>query len=758
MGAWREHRTMAARRKGQYNLWKPSLDSMSQLMDSDMDYERPNVETIKCVVVGDNAVGKTRLICARACNATLTQYQLLATHVPTVWAIDQYRVCQEVLERSRDVVDDVSVSLRLWDTFGDHHKDRRFAYGRSDVVVLCFSIANPNSLHHVKTMWYPEIKHFCPRAPVILVGCQLDLRYADLEAVNRARRPLARPIKPNEILPPEKGREVAKELGIPYYETSVVAQFGIKDVFDNAIRAALISRRHLQFWKSHLRNVQRPLLQAPFLPPKPPPPIIVVPDPPSSSEECPAHLLEDPLCADVILVLQERVRIFAHKIYLSTSSSKFYDLFLMDLSEEDLGGPSGSGGPCPEDHRGHPDQHHHHHHHHHGRDFLLRAASFDVCESVEEGGGSGPAGLRASTSDGILRGNGTGYLPGRGRVLSSWSRAFVSIQEEMAEDPLTYKSRLMVVVKMDNSIQPGPFRAVLKYLYTGELDENERDLMHIAHIAELLEVFDLRMMVANILNNEAFMNQEITKAFHVRRTNRVKECLAKGTFSDVTFILDDGTISAHKPLLISSCDWMAAMFGGPFVESSTREVVFPYTSKSCMRAVLEYLYTGMFTSSPDLDDMQLIILANRLCLPHLVALTEQYTVTGLMEATQMMVDIDGDVLVFLELAQFHCAYQLADWCLHHICTNYNNVCRKFPRDMKAMSPENQEYFEKHRWPPVWYLKEEDHYQRARKEREKEDCLHLKRQPKRRWLFWNSPSSPSSSATSSSSPSSSSAVV
>ena len=57
------------------------------------------------------------------------------------------------------------------------------------MVVLCFSIANPNSLHHAKTTWYPEIKHFCPRAPVILVGCQVDLRYADLDAVNRARRP-----------------------------------------------------------------------------------------------------------------------------------------------------------------------------------------------------------------------------------------------------------------------------------------------------------------------------------------------------------------------------------------------------------------------------------------------------------------------------------------------------------------------------------------------------------------------------------------
>lgn len=37
--------------------------------------------------------------------------------------------------------------------------------------------------------------------------------------------------------------------------------------------------------------------------------------------------------------------------------------------------------------------------------------------------------------------------------------------------------------------------------------------------------------------------------------------------------------------------------------------------------MLEYLYTGQFSSSPDLDDMKLIILANRLCLPHLVALT-----------------------------------------------------------------------------------------------------------------------------------------
>ncbi|XP_028651220.1 rho-related BTB domain-containing protein 1 isoform X1 [Erpetoichthys calabaricus] len=690
-------------------------------MDSSMDYERPNVETIKCVVVGDNAVGKTRLICARACNTTLTQYQLLATHVPTVWAIDQYRVCQEVLERSRDVVDEVSVSLRLWDTFGDHHKDRRFAYGRSDVVVLCFSIANPNSLNHVKTMWHQEIKHFCPRTPVILVGCQLDLRYADLEAVNRARRPLARPIKPSDILPPERGREVAKELGVPYYETSVFDQFGIKDVFDNAIRAALISRRHLQFWKSHLKRVQKPLLQAPFLPPKAPPPLIKIPEGPAGNSECPVHLLENALCADVLFIFQDNERVFAHKIYLSTSSSKFYDLFLMEVSDEFLFLTAKTEKEKP------------------SREFLMRTLSLDTEEDINLPTHS-PCSLRASKSDGTLKMVDIDIEKQKPKLfLSSWCKAFVSIHKETVISPKTCCTFEVTVVNMDYSIQSGPFKAVLRFLYTGQLDENEKDLMKIAQIAEVLEVFDLRMMVENIMNKEAFMNQEITKAFHVRKANRIKECLAKSTFSDVTFRLDDGSINAHKPLLISSCDWMAALFGGSFVESINEEVYLPNTSKACMQAVLEYLYMNQLSPSLDLDPLELIALANRLCLPRLVALTEQYAVHELVKASKDGVDIDGEVLTYLELSQFHNAHQLAAWCLHHICTHYNSVCAKFRKEIKSKSAENQEYFEKHRWPPVWYLKEEDHYQRVKKEREKEDVVLNKHHSRYKWCFWNTSS-------------------
>ena len=46
----------------------------------------------------------------------------------------------QVLQNSWTKVDGTNVSLRIWDTFGDHAKDRRFAYGRSDVVLMCFDI------------------------------------------------------------------------------------------------------------------------------------------------------------------------------------------------------------------------------------------------------------------------------------------------------------------------------------------------------------------------------------------------------------------------------------------------------------------------------------------------------------------------------------------------------------------------------------------------------------------------------------------
>ena len=61
-------------------------------------------------------------------------------------------------------------------------------------------------------------------------------------------------------------------------------------------------------------------------------------------------------------------------------------------------------------------------------------------------------------------------------------------------------------------------------------------------------------------------------------------------------------------------------------------------------------------------------------------------------------------------------------------------CRALTRRCRAPA-ENQAHFERHRWPPVWYLKEEDLYLRSKKEREREEQLQRKQHTRSKWCFW-----------------------
>ena len=70
-----------------------------------------------------------------------------------------------------------------------------------------------------------------------------------------------RPVRENDILTPDQGRTIAKEIGASYYEASVLTYYGVNEVFENVIRAALIERRRQRFWMTNLKKVQRPLLQ-----------------------------------------------------------------------------------------------------------------------------------------------------------------------------------------------------------------------------------------------------------------------------------------------------------------------------------------------------------------------------------------------------------------------------------------------------------------------------------------------------------------
>lgn len=102
---------------------------------------------------------------------------------------------------------------------------------------------------------------FCPQTPVILVGCKNDLRYMYRDETYLSyfgdRSPFVRAARKSDLVMPDEARAVAKELGIAYYESSVFTYFGVNEVFENAIRAALLARRQQRFWMTNVNSFSK---------------------------------------------------------------------------------------------------------------------------------------------------------------------------------------------------------------------------------------------------------------------------------------------------------------------------------------------------------------------------------------------------------------------------------------------------------------------------------------------------------------------
>ncbi|XP_034949938.1 rho-related BTB domain-containing protein 1 [Chelonus insularis] len=685
-----------------------------------MDNEQPHQELVKCVVVGDTAVGKTRLICARACNKHVSLSQLLTTHVPTVWAIDQYRIYKDVLERSWEVVDNVNVSLRLWDTFGDHEKDRRFAYGRSDVVLLCFSITNPVSLRNCKAMWYPEIRRFCPQTPVILVGCKNDLRYMYRDETYlsyfRDKSPFVRATRKSDLVMPDQARAVARELGVHYYEASVFTYYGVNEVFENSIRAALIARRQQRFWMTNLKRVQRPLLQAPFCPPKPIPPEVRLAA--STYEENMKTLWTRPVHTDVTLIVGT-CSFSAHRCLLAAASQTFYKLFSMELSHELTPRSSSESsmvstfgeatvGDFNDD-----------------TECLIRIDQVKPAKVWEQ--------LKRRSSFQVLPTMDQRKTAGTTRELNH--PAFSNIRITLAENTNGIQQPITVVT-LSKLITSQAMQQCLQFIYTGSLDKRYHDLqtapigllLEIRQAAEFLELPQLLMVLQSIQSRSQFINSDLNNQYKQVVRQRLEDiCLEQGLFTDVAFELDDGNIPAHRAILTARCDMMKAMFSGDFRESSAKVIVFPGVREYTFHKLLCYFYTDKVPAISSARCLNLLELANRLCLPRLVNLVESRVIEDLERLSQN----DGNEAVeiclrLLEPCKLHNADQLADWCMNHLCVNYNKLCKMSPRSVKLLHPENQEYLNEHRWPPVWYLKDYDYYQKCLAEQNKENKPTLKR--------------------------------
>jgi len=197
---------------------KDHVDSKSSSNKGEVDVS--SSKRVKLVVVGDGAVGKTSLLIRFATGEFPTEY------LPTVF--ENYTA---QLKRETE-----TILLHLWDTAGqeDYDRLRPLSYPGADVVLLCFSTINQASYEAIREKWAPEIHHYIPNIPHILVGTKIDLRAAKHPDPNSGKY---------EPINTENGQSLANEIGATkYMEICSKTGDGIQDLFNEAVNQVLHER------------------------------------------------------------------------------------------------------------------------------------------------------------------------------------------------------------------------------------------------------------------------------------------------------------------------------------------------------------------------------------------------------------------------------------------------------------------------------------------------------------------------------------
>ena len=159
---------------------------------------------IKCVLLGETAVGKTSFI-NRFVNDTFT-----SEFVPTM--IGCYSSKEVFYEKANR-----KIKYELWDTAGQekYRSINKIFYQDTLIVILIFDITRKDTFSSIKDYWYQEVKENSPDDVIIAIAANKSDLYEKEE------------VSQDEV------EEFAESINAIYKQTSALNGSGIKEIFES---------------------------------------------------------------------------------------------------------------------------------------------------------------------------------------------------------------------------------------------------------------------------------------------------------------------------------------------------------------------------------------------------------------------------------------------------------------------------------------------------------------------------------------------
>lgn len=150
-----------------------------------------------------------------------------------------------------------------------------------------------------------------------------------------------------------------------------------------------------------------------------------------------------------------------------------------------------------------------------------------------------------------------------------------------------------------------------------------------------------------------------------RRSEEFRSLFENQKFCDITLLVGQQSLRAHKAILVARSPVFAAMFEHNMKERKQNRVTIVDVEYNVLREMLVYIYTD---ESPNMKDManELLVVADKYDLPGLKIMCEEYL--GLA----LTVENAADMLVF---ADMHCAKQLKARSIQFVSVNAKDISK-----------------------------------------------------------------------------------